>query len=179
MENTISIQLYSLFLFIIAGIVIGTFFDVFRILRRTFRTPDWMTYLEDILFWILTGIFLLFLLFYFQNGKIRGYIIVGLFFGILIYMLTISRYFIKISVHILTIIKNVIKQIFIWCGKPFTFIYKILKRIVLKPFSFIIINFKKVNSTFSHVKELYIFSMKNRKLIKKRRNLQKNVEKYN
>lgn len=164
MENTISIQLYSLFLFIIAGIVIGTFFDVFRILRRTFRTPDWMTYLEDILFWILTGIFLLFLLFYFQNGKIRGYIIVGLFFGILIYMLTISRYFIKISVHILTIIKNVIKQIFIWCGKPF---------------SFIIINFKKVNSTFSHVKELYIFSMKNRKLIKKRRNLQKNVEKYN
>lgn len=176
MENTIGMQLYSLFLFIIAGIIIGIFFDIFRILRRTFKTPDWITYLEDILFWIVTGIFLLFLLFYFQNGEIRGYVLLGLFFGILIYILTISRHFIKISVKLLMMIKNIIKQILLWCWKPFAFLWKILCKIIIKPISFMVINVRKL---FIYFHKNHISAIKNKKMTKKRRNLQKNVEKYN
>lgn len=176
MENTIGMQLYSLFLFIIAGILIGIFFDIFRILRRTFKTPDWITYLEDILFWILTGSFLLFLLFYFQNGEIRGYVILGLFLGILIYMLTISKHFIKISVNILKTIKDIIKQVISWCLKPFSIVWKMLHRVVMKPISFMVINVRKIFSSFY---KKHISAIKNKKMKNKRRNLPKNVEKYN
>ena len=176
LENTIGIQLYSLFLFIIAGILIGIFFDIFRVLRRTFKTPDWITYLEDILFWILTGTFLLFLLFYFQNGEIRGYVILGLFFGILIYMLTISKHFIKISVNILNTIKSKVKQIILWCLKPFSIVWKTIHKALMKPISFMVINVRKLFTTFH---KNHISAIKNKKIKNKRRNLQKNVEKYN
>lgn len=135
MDNTIAMQLYSLLVFTISGIAIGIFFDIFRIMRRTFKTPDIITYIEDIIFWIFTGIFFLFVLFKFNNGEIRSYVIIGLLLGVLIYMLTISKYFIKINVFIISLIKKVILY-------PINLIWNILKKI-LKPFSFIVINIRK------------------------------------
>ena len=50
----------NLFLiFVINGILIGVLFDIFRILRKSFKTSDVITTIEDILFWIITGIIIL------------------------------------------------------------------------------------------------------------------------
>ena len=38
------------------GVIIGILFDFFRILRKSFKTPDFVTYIEDVIFWILTGL---------------------------------------------------------------------------------------------------------------------------
>ena len=128
-------QLYSLLIFIISGIAIGLFFDIFRILRKTFKTPDIITYMEDALFWILTGFFLLFIIFVFQNGEIRNYTILGLIIGITIYMVTISKYFIRINVLILNLFQIIIQKIFKILLCPF--------KIIFKPISFLVINIRK------------------------------------
>lgn len=48
-------QQVNLFLiFTIIGLIISLLFDFFRILRRSFNTNDIITYLEDIVFWVLT-----------------------------------------------------------------------------------------------------------------------------
>lgn len=135
MENSIAMQLYILLIFTISGIAIGVLFDIFRILRKSFKTPDFVTYIEDIIFWILSGAIFLFTLFKFNNGEIRSYIIIGLLIGIILYMLTISKYFINLNVKIITIIKKIILY-------PIKLILKIIKKI-LKPFSFIVINIRK------------------------------------
>ena len=75
MENSIN-QLYTLFVFILSGAVIGILFDLFRILRKSF----------------------------------------SLIIGIVIYFLTISKYFIKLNIKIIRIykiyyIKNFIRSI--------------------------------------------------------------------
>lgn len=70
LENTILFQLSSLGAFFISGIIIGLFFDCFRILRKSFKTPDFITYIEDILFWILTGLFLILVMFRVNNRTI-------------------------------------------------------------------------------------------------------------
>lgn len=101
-------QVYDLFIFFIIGIIIGILFDLFRIIRKSFKTPDIITYVEDIIFFILVGCILLFSIFTFNNGEIRSYIFIGLFAGLIIYLLTISKYFIKISVIILNFIKKII-----------------------------------------------------------------------
>ena len=101
-------QLFNLFIFIITGIVIGILFDTFRIIRKSFKTPDLVTYIEDIVFWILAGCILLFTIFTFNNGEIRIYIFAGLILGLSIYLLTLSKYFIKINVIILTFTKKII-----------------------------------------------------------------------
>lgn len=36
--------------FLIIGLCLGLFFDVFRALRKTFKTTDFVTYIEDITF---------------------------------------------------------------------------------------------------------------------------------
>ena len=135
MDNTVAMQLYSLLIFTISGIAIGIFFDIFRILRKSFKTPDIITYIEDIIFWIFSGLFFLFMLFKFNNGEIRSYVVVGLAFGILIYIFTISKYFIKINVSIICFVKKVILY-------PLKLLWRFLKKI-LKPFSFIVINVRK------------------------------------
>lgn len=153
MDNTIAMQLYSLLIFTISGIAIGIFFDIFRILRRTFKTPDIITYIEDTIFWICTGLFFLFLLFKFNNGEIRNYVIIGIIMGILIYLLTISKYFIKMNVTII----NFLKKILLY---PIKLIYGILRKI-LSPFSFIVIN---INKSFKNNVEK---CLNNKKEIKK------------
>lgn len=60
-------QAYAFMMFIVNGIIIGILFDCFRILRQSFKTSDMVTYVEDILFWILTGITTLYFIFSYNN----------------------------------------------------------------------------------------------------------------
>ena len=126
-------QGYLFLIFILVGIIIGLLFDFFRILRRTFKTSDFITYLEDILFWILSGIILIYSIFVFNNGELRAYIFLSLFIGIITYMLTISKYFIKFNVLILTGLKKVITTIL----KVIIYPFKLILKLLIKPLNFI------------------------------------------
>ena len=129
-------QTYLFIVFTIVGIIIGVLFDIFRILRKSFKTKDIVTYMEDILFWILTGIIILFSMYKFSNGELRFFMIIGIIMGTLMYMITFSKYVIKISVFIINIIKKSIVY-------PIKVIEKILKKIIIRPIFIICINFKK------------------------------------
>ena len=131
-------QLISFLYSIITGMSLGIIFDIFRILRKSFKTSDIVTNIEDIIFGIVSGIILLTSIFIFNNGELRLYLFLGIIFGIIIYMLFISKYFIKINVAII----NFIKKTIILITKPFIFLLKFIKKIFLKPISFICINFK-------------------------------------
>ncbi|MBR1653557.1 MAG: spore cortex biosynthesis protein YabQ [Clostridia bacterium] len=63
MTNTV----YTLIAFFITGICISIIFDIFRISRKEFKTANIIIYLEDILFWILSGAGILFTIFNFTN----------------------------------------------------------------------------------------------------------------
>lgn len=135
----------SLFLiFTIEGIIIGLIFDIFRILRKSFKTNDIVTYVEDILFWLITGFLILYSIFIFNYGEIRFFMFVGIFLGAMFYMLLISRYVIKISVSVIDFLKRTIIFILKIVRFPFEFVYKILKNIFKKPILFCIINIKKI-----------------------------------
>lgn len=138
MENS---QAYTFLLFMLNGICIGIFFDIFRILRKTFKTRDWITYLEDILFWLLSGCITLYFIFVFNQGEIRLYIFLGILLGVILYILSISKYFIKLNVIVIEALKNIFGKIFAIILYP---IKKILKIIFFRPISFVFINLKKL-----------------------------------
>lgn len=133
-------QLSSFIIFIIVGGTISIIFDIFRVLRKTFKTPDFLTYFEDICFWIISGALIIISTFLFNNGELRLYIFIGLFLGSLIYILFISKYFIKLSMILINIVKKLIHILTI----PINFLQKILKNLFIKPISFIVINFRKI-----------------------------------
>ena len=105
-------QAYLFLIFIIDGIIIGLLFDFFRILRKTIKTSDIITYIQDALFWILTGIIILYTTFTFNDGEIRIYMFIAILLGVICYITLISSYIIKINVKIVNIIKNIIIKIF-------------------------------------------------------------------
>ena len=131
-------QLINFIYFIITGMILSIVFDIFRVLRKSFKTSDLVTNIEDIIFGIITGIIILSSIFLFNNGELRLYIFIGILVGIIIYILFISKYFIKINVAII----NFIKKIIILLTKPFKILFKFIKRLFFKPISFIIINIK-------------------------------------
>ena len=124
-------QAYLFLVFSFTGVLIGVLFDFFRILRRSIKTSNIITYIEDILFWILTGLLILYNIWYFNNGEIRIFMFLGIILGILIYMLTLSNILIKIFSKILqTIIRfmklpfELIRAIFSKIMTLFTIIYE-------------------------------------------------------
>lgn len=129
-------QAYLFTVFIVNGLLIGFLFDFFRILRKTIKTSDFVTYIQDFIFWILTGGLILFFTFKFNNGEIRLFLFLGIIMGITIYIVSLSNFIIKINVEIITFIKKILKI-------PIKITLKIYKKLFLKPISFLIINIKK------------------------------------
>lgn len=125
-------QAYIFLMFIINGILIGVIFDIFRILRKSFKTSNLITYLEDIIFWIIVTIIIMYSIFSFNNGQFRGYIFLGIFLGTLIYMLFCSRIIINISVKLISILKNIIIFVIRIIIFPLKFIYKFFSKEKLK-----------------------------------------------
>ena len=150
-------------IFTLNGVLIGLLFDTFRILRKSFKTKDFITYIEDILFWILTGLLLLYSIFTFSNGEIRLYMFMGVLIGCILYMLLISNHFIKINVKIMLVLKKII-------GKIIAILIFPLK-VIFKPINFITINMKKFSiKEYKKIKK----SIKTQKSKLHTQNLQKN-----
>ena len=135
-------------IFIINGILIGFLFDIFRISRKTFKTSDAITYVEDLIFWILTGAIILYSIFTFNNGEIRLFMFLAIALGIIFYMLTCSSFIIKTNVAIINFFKKISITIFNIIKLPFTYIGKLFKKIFFKPISFVIINIRKNSTNF-------------------------------
>lgn len=106
--------------FFIIGVIIGILFDIFRVLRKNFKTSDFITFIQDLSFLVLSGILLLYGIIKLNNGEIRFYIFIGIFLGILIYSLTIS----KICVIMLSVFVRICKKIILF---PFFCFNNIIK----------------------------------------------------
>ena len=116
-------QAYLFLVFSLTGVVIGILFDFFRILRRTIKTSNIITYIEDVLFWILTGLLVLYNIWYFNNGEIRIFMFLGIIMGVLIYMSTISSILVKIFTKLLQTIIKVLEL-------PFKAIFSFFRKII-------------------------------------------------
>ena len=149
-------QAYLFLIFTIDGIIIGLLFDFFRILRKIIKTNNVFTYLEDFIFWILTGIIILYSIYYFNNGEIRIYMFIGIILGILSYILTVSKYIISFFVSITELIIKIINYII----SPIKIIINIIKKIFFKPINFLIINLEKIKNKLKIIDKFLINSSK-------------------
>lgn len=137
-------QAYLFLIFVLNGLLIGFLFDVFRILRISFKTKDFVTYIEDIIFWILTGVIVLYSIFVFNNGEIRFFMFLGIGIGVVLHITLFSNYLINGSVKIIGFFKKVIGSIINILKKPFVILIRGLKKIFFKPISFITINIRRI-----------------------------------
>lgn len=157
-------QAYLFLIFTVNGIIIGLLFDFFRILRKTIKTKDIVTYIEDFIFWFLTGAIILYSIFTFNNGEVRFYMFLAILMGVITYLLFVSKYVIEINVTIITFLKKAIKKIFYIVSIPFVFIFKMIKKVLMKPVLFCIIN---IRNNFTKLgKKVFHFFKKDKNYVK-------------
>lgn len=95
-------------LFFVIGLIISIIFDFFRAIRKNFKASDFATLIEDIVFLGITSFLIIFSIIKINDGEVRFYIFLAIFFGILLYSLTISN----LCVIIFNVIVRICKKIF-------------------------------------------------------------------
>ena len=140
MSTFFNSQIGIFLIYLIAGVLICLLYDIFRALRKTVKTPDLVTYIEDTIFWILVAIFLIYLIFVLSSGEIRFFMFIAICLGGIVYYFTLSKYFMNISVHILTFVKIIVKKLLSILLIPL----KLFLRINKKVKCIVCINFKKI-----------------------------------
>ena len=169
-------QLVEFFIYVVSGIAISIFFDIFRVLRKSIKTSNIMTYIEDFVFWIIVGVFLIWELFTISYGYLRSYIFIGLILGIVLYLLTFSKHFININVKILDKIKKIILKISSILKNFTLLIGKILKPLLIlvrKPIYFLCVNIKKKISMMEAKVKTTKNKITNKKIFFKKKNIKK------
>ncbi len=121
-------QEQTFMLFFIIGVIIGILFDIFRVIRKAFKTCDKLTFIEDIIFLILSGILVLYSIIKINGGEIRFFLFLGIFFGILIYSLTISNLCVIILYEFVNICKKILKIPLYIIKKIIIFTKKVVKK---------------------------------------------------
>ncbi|WHH57615.1 spore cortex biosynthesis protein YabQ [Petroclostridium sp. X23] len=168
MEVSITNQAYVFLSSVVGGLVVGFVFDIFRILRRVVKTANFITYLEDILFWILVTIIIFTLVFVTNNGELRWFEFLGVILGVIFYNLLLSAYIIGISVSVINVIKKIIVFIVKVLLFPFAIIYKIFRRPCAMLGRFIRKILKKLRRIFKNSVGEALGAFKNiRKVLKK------------
>jgi len=112
-------QLFSFFIYVIVGILLGFIFDIFRAFRKSVKNTNLATNIEDILFVIISFIIIAMVVQIVSKGELRFYILLGIILGILIYFLSVSKYIITGETWILKNIIKILKSIYIFFIKFF------------------------------------------------------------
>lgn len=116
-------------LFFLLGIVIGSIYDIFRVIRKNFKTSDFVTQIEDIIFLIISGILILCFILKFCIGEIRFYVFIAIFLGISLYFLTISKPYVIILNIVVKFCKKILSFFVNLIKIPYIFIKKHIKKL--------------------------------------------------
>lgn len=107
----LSTQLYSFGIVLLAGVSLGVFFDLFRVIRGLLRPGFFSTPLLDLLFWALVTPVLILYLLLANWGELRGYVVIGLALGFFFYKLLLSGIVTGILLWLFNLIMTVLSFI--------------------------------------------------------------------
>mgnify|MGYP000793473977 CR=1 FL=1 len=115
---------------LILGAVLAFIYDLVRIFRLLFQHKDWLVDVEDLMFWIFTAWLVFRTLFFYNRGALRGYAFLGMFLGVMLYALTLSRLLLWLVEKLIPYWKKMgelVRKPFVLLGQ---FIRKRLKNII-------------------------------------------------
>ncbi|MGJ7923180.1 spore cortex biosynthesis protein YabQ [Neobacillus sp. LXY-4] len=131
---TLSTQFVTMLTMIGMGSFFGAAFDTYnRFLKRVHR-KNWIVFINDVLFWLLQGLIIFYVLFIVNEGEMRFYIYIALLCGFAAYQSLLKGPYLKTLEMIISLIisiwKFIVKLFMMLVYKPllslFTFILTIL-----------------------------------------------------
>ena len=78
-------QVFTFLMTIVTGMLLGGLFDCYRVLRRTFKPKAFMTWLADLLYWLVATVVMFIALVFSNWGELRFYVFIGVLSGLGVY----------------------------------------------------------------------------------------------
>ncbi|MCX7922223.1 MAG: spore cortex biosynthesis protein YabQ [Clostridia bacterium] len=126
MPISVSNQAYIFLCTVAGGMLIAFVYDLLRVKRRAIKTSTAVINIEDFLYWIAVALIMFSVVYYSNEGEIRGYVFVGTVLGVVLYSLMLSRFVIKSSLFIIGIVYKVIVTTWRIISYPIKIVIKIL-----------------------------------------------------
>ncbi|AYD41277.1 spore cortex biosynthesis protein YabQ [Clostridium fermenticellae] len=124
---SIAKQLQCFIFSITAGIITGVLFDIYKVIRGYGKINKFVSFFEDLLFWILAAIIVFIFLIITDYIYIGFYVYMLIVIGIYIYIKLFSKWFVRIWTNIL---------------KAITKGFRIFKNVIVYPFALLAYNIK-------------------------------------
>lgn len=151
MNNLVSTQAITFLLSVLNGLFLGVIYDCIRVFRRIIKHSHWVVNVEDLIYWLIGSLIIFIDIFNNNDGTLRGFLYVGVFLGLILYFLLISKWMLTISMKLygiirksvaitLKIILKPIKIIF----RPFIFLARKIYKLLKKFGKWLIIRYKKL-----------------------------------
>ena len=106
---TLSEETTVFLVFVVMGMLFSIIFDVFRAIRKIKKVKNKTIYIQDIIYFLIIGFILLFLIVTYMNTELRVYLILAIFLGIIIYISTIGNMVMNFIVRVLKLGDKIIE----------------------------------------------------------------------
>ncbi|HKL80395.1 MAG TPA: spore cortex biosynthesis protein YabQ [Mobilitalea sp.] len=128
MNEAITVELHFFLTSILWGAIILLVYDILRILRRLIPHNSFFQAFEDMIFWVLASVFIFAMIYTMNNGTIRGFSVIGMGIGMVLYHYVLSDYIVLWSTKLLRLlltpvtffigqIKTALKKLAFKCNK--------------------------------------------------------------
>lgn len=121
-------QITLFFFSVINGMAIGVLYDFYRVIRGFEEPGKIITALQDILFWILTGIIIFILMLYTNYAYMSFNVFLYNGLGLVLYFKILSKHTITIVDKLIDLIVTVIRITFNWLFYPLRIIFHKLRK---------------------------------------------------
>lgn len=115
MNKAITIELQFFLISILSGAIVLSVYDVLRILRRVIKHNSIFIAIEDLIFWVVSSVFIFAMMYRQNNGIIRGFSVMGMAIGMILYHYILSELFVnlvtKLMNALLSPIRFVMRQV--------------------------------------------------------------------
>ena len=118
MSDAISMEIRFFLASVLSGIILLIVYDVIRIIRRVIKHAWFFVALEDLIFWLLSGLFIFRMMYEMNNGTIRGFAVLGMLLGMIIYNQSLSPFFVKGLSEFILLVKRGIAKVLRFLSKP-------------------------------------------------------------
>lgn len=163
MNQEIAVELHFFGYCILWGGLVLLAYDLLRVIRRLIKHGTFWLALEDLIFWIITGVFIFTMIYKQNNGIIRGFAIMGMTIGMLLYNGIIKDHLVNIIVKGIRILM-----------KPFAIVIQAIRKVIV----FVYKKLNKVCNILLKRLKLINKSIKMKASMKRQKRLQKKQERH-
>ena len=93
-----------------SGVILSICYDILRTIRRIIKHNELFIAIEDLVFFVLAGLYIFATLFENNNGIVRTFIIIGMIVGAYLFNSIIGKYLVKYISHFINMILKIIKK---------------------------------------------------------------------